>query len=129
MKLPKLKCTRCSHSWIPRQEKPPKVCSKCNSPYWNKKRVQLKQISPLSHIRKGKKIKEIKRNMDKAIEIIQPFRKGKVKIDPKFFKELKYEVKIPTITCWCGKEILDTPSNRLRVKMGKSCFRKGKKIK
>lgn len=34
--LPTLKCLRCGHTWIPRRPKEPKVCPKCNSPYWNK---------------------------------------------------------------------------------------------
>ena len=34
--LPYLKCKRCNHTWIPRTPKMPKVCPKCNSPYWNK---------------------------------------------------------------------------------------------
>jgi len=38
MNLPKHKCNRCGHSWIPRIEKEPKNCPKCNSPYWNKER-------------------------------------------------------------------------------------------
>ncbi len=29
-------CLRCEHAWIPRQSREPKVCPKCNSPYWNK---------------------------------------------------------------------------------------------
>jgi len=35
-----LSCKRCNHSWLPRTKKLPKVCPKCNSPYWNKKRVR-----------------------------------------------------------------------------------------
>lgn len=38
MKLPKFNCKRCSYQWIPREEKEPKVCPDCNSPYWNKER-------------------------------------------------------------------------------------------
>lgn len=34
--LPTLKCLRCGHSWIPRRPLKPKVCPKCNSPYWDK---------------------------------------------------------------------------------------------
>ena len=33
--LPKFKCLRCGHEWIPRKIEP-KKCPKCNSPYWNK---------------------------------------------------------------------------------------------
>jgi hypothetical protein len=34
--LPKLKCLRCGHEWIPRRPIKPKVCPKCTSPYWDK---------------------------------------------------------------------------------------------
>ena len=35
--LPKLRCLRCGHTWIPRTPKKPKVCPnpKCKSPYWH----------------------------------------------------------------------------------------------
>lgn len=36
LKLPYLKCLRCGHIWIPRKPQLPKVCPKCNSPYWDK---------------------------------------------------------------------------------------------
>jgi hypothetical protein len=36
-----------------------------------------------------------------------------IKIPKKFFKELKYKITLPTIKCFCGKEILDTPTNRM----------------
>jgi DNA-directed RNA polymerase subunit RPC12/RpoP len=41
------KCLRCNRKWIPRKDSP-KNCPKCNSPYWNKKRVQDKppKIAP-----------------------------------------------------------------------------------
>lgn len=38
IKIQYLKCNRCGHEWIPRSPNYPKVCAKCNSPYWNKKR-------------------------------------------------------------------------------------------
>lgn len=38
--LTKLKCLRCGHTWIPRQQKEPKTCPKCRSPYWNKHRKE-----------------------------------------------------------------------------------------
>lgn len=38
MKLQFLKCIRCLHKWFPRRQNLPKVCPKCKSPYWNKKR-------------------------------------------------------------------------------------------
>ena len=39
-----LKCLRCGHEWIPNRPIEPKVCPKCNSPYWNK--VKWKQSGP-----------------------------------------------------------------------------------
>jgi len=36
IKLPVLKCERCSHTWYPIRPQLPKVCPKCKSPYWNK---------------------------------------------------------------------------------------------
>lgn len=38
--LPSLYCKRCKHTWFPRSLKKPKVCPKCNSPYWNKERIK-----------------------------------------------------------------------------------------
>jgi len=35
-------CLRCGHEWIARQEKPPRTCPKCKSPYWDKKRRKEK---------------------------------------------------------------------------------------
>lgn len=35
MIISKWRCTRCHHEWIPKQERAPKVCPACNSPYWN----------------------------------------------------------------------------------------------
>lgn len=31
-------CTRCNHTWVPRDEAKPLVCPKCKSPYWDKPR-------------------------------------------------------------------------------------------
>lgn len=36
----RLNCKRCGHTWIPRKDKSPKVCPKCKSPYWDKKRLK-----------------------------------------------------------------------------------------
>lgn len=36
--LPTLTCTRCQHTWHPRQPQPPKFCPQCRSPYWDKPR-------------------------------------------------------------------------------------------
>jgi len=32
------KCERCGHIWVPREEATPRVCPKCKSPYWDRKR-------------------------------------------------------------------------------------------
>jgi len=40
MRLPRMRCGRCGHEWIPRRDRPPKVCSKCKSPYWNRPKVR-----------------------------------------------------------------------------------------
>jgi len=37
-----LYCNRCGHNWKPRNGDP-KVCPKCNSPYWNKERQNPEQ--------------------------------------------------------------------------------------
>ena len=37
LRLYGFKCSRCSHSWIPRK-KEVRVCPKCKSPYWDKPR-------------------------------------------------------------------------------------------
>lgn len=31
-----------------------------------------------------------------------------------FFKDVKYELKVPTFICSCGEEVLDCPKNRLQ---------------
>jgi len=38
--MPHLRCTRCGHTWIPRQARKPKVCPnlRCKSPYWDRER-------------------------------------------------------------------------------------------
>ena len=38
MTLPRLKCTRCEHEWIPRADQGPKRCPVCKSPYWDRPR-------------------------------------------------------------------------------------------
>lgn len=38
IEVPYLECKRCQHKWIPRNPKTPKVCPKCNSPYWDKEK-------------------------------------------------------------------------------------------
>ena len=44
LNIPTLNCLRCGHEWIPNRPVEPKVCPKCNSPYWNKPKV--KQSGP-----------------------------------------------------------------------------------
>jgi len=36
-------CERCSHKWPSRKNQLPIVCPKCKSPYWNKKRREVKK--------------------------------------------------------------------------------------
>lgn len=33
--IPLLKCLRCGHEWLPRQNKRPMICPKCKSAYWD----------------------------------------------------------------------------------------------
>jgi Zn finger protein HypA/HybF involved in hydrogenase expression len=35
--IEKLKCLRCNHEWVPRQEDV-RICPKCKSAYWNKEK-------------------------------------------------------------------------------------------
>jgi len=42
MELLALKCKRCNGEWYPRKPQLPKVCPKCNSPYWNRERKKKK---------------------------------------------------------------------------------------
>lgn len=32
------RCERCEHEWVPKTPKKPRVCPKCKSPYWDRKR-------------------------------------------------------------------------------------------
>lgn len=41
-------------------------------------------------------------------------KKKHIKIPKNFFKDLKYEVNVPTFKCSCGEKVLDTPTNRLQ---------------
>jgi len=34
-------CLRCGHRWFTRKKGSPKVCGKCRSPYWNKKKTRI----------------------------------------------------------------------------------------
>ncbi len=38
IKLYEYTCERCFHKWIPRTTEKPRVCPKCKSPYWDRKR-------------------------------------------------------------------------------------------
>ena len=44
--LPRLRCLRCAHSWIPRKETVPKACPKCHSPYYDRLRGQKRGPKP-----------------------------------------------------------------------------------
>lgn len=48
IKIPKLSCKRCDHSWNPRKNKI-RICPKCKSPYWNKKKENktMRAILPI----------------------------------------------------------------------------------
>ena len=35
MKLPRFKCLKCGHIWIPRREGTPRICPKCKSIRWD----------------------------------------------------------------------------------------------
>ena len=35
-------CLRCGYKWFPRSTVKPKNCSRCNSPYWDKPRKNIK---------------------------------------------------------------------------------------
>ena len=40
--IKKYKCERCDHEWVPRVEEI-RVCPKCRSPYWDRKRKNKKR--------------------------------------------------------------------------------------
>jgi hypothetical protein len=52
-----LNCERCGYTWIQKGKNDPKVCPKCNSPYWEK---------PLNDYWKKRKEMNEKRNNKKA---------------------------------------------------------------
>src|SRR3990167_9625564 len=43
-----------------------------------------------------------------------------IKIPKKFWDNLKFEIKVPTLICVCGKKILDTPCHREYILKGKN---------
>ncbi|MDP2719372.1 MAG: hypothetical protein Q8P44_06035 [Dehalococcoidia bacterium] len=50
------RCERCGHEWLPRfEEKEPKVCPKCKSPYWNNPKKQ----TPMTYEEFSGKIKKV----------------------------------------------------------------------
>lgn len=43
IKLDGFQCERCGHKWLPADiDKPPRVCPKCKSPYWERPRKEAK---------------------------------------------------------------------------------------
>lgn len=40
--IPKLKCLRCGHEWIPRVEEV-RLCPKCKSVYWDREKKKKKE--------------------------------------------------------------------------------------
>src|SRR6266705_2726808 len=44
VQIPGFKCERCDHIWTPRanSDKPPRVCPRCKSPYWDTPRQRKK---------------------------------------------------------------------------------------
>jgi predicted Zn-ribbon and HTH transcriptional regulator len=36
--LPSFTCLRCGHTWNPRQERAPRICPRCKTPYWDRPR-------------------------------------------------------------------------------------------
>jgi hypothetical protein len=54
LKITYLFCKRCFHKWIPRTNKYPKVCPKCNSPYWNKEYSRSDKIKEVKKLKKEK---------------------------------------------------------------------------
>ena len=57
MSLPKYKCLRCDHEWVPRKEGKPIKCPKCQSPYWDKPR-QADRFLRMAETLKDPKAKE-----------------------------------------------------------------------
>jgi len=43
IKIDGFRCERCGHEWVPADiNKPPRVCPKCKSPYWERPRKEGK---------------------------------------------------------------------------------------
>jgi hypothetical protein len=49
--------------------------------------------------------------------------KKTINIPKDYFKNVDFKIQVPTIICVCGKEILDTPTNRARVEILKNTYR------
>jgi len=43
--IEKYACLRCGHRWFPRSNEKPRVCPRCNSPYWDRKRKEKIQLN------------------------------------------------------------------------------------
>ena len=44
VQLTGFQCTRCRHTWVPRDvDEPPRVCPACKSPYWDRPRKSVAQ--------------------------------------------------------------------------------------
>lgn len=41
--LPRYKCLRCGHEWIPRSDERPRICPKCKSAYWDKPKRKTRE--------------------------------------------------------------------------------------
>jgi hypothetical protein len=48
-------CERCNHDWVPRSlDKPPKICPRCRSSYWNKSRKDQEAKGSSSKLNESK---------------------------------------------------------------------------
>ena len=52
VKIDGFQCERCEHRWVPENiDKPPRVCPKCKSPYWDRPRQKANTKREKSAIR------------------------------------------------------------------------------
>jgi DNA-directed RNA polymerase subunit RPC12/RpoP len=68
--MDKLKCVKCGHEWLPRQESKPKECPNCKSTNWDKiiiKEYKTKSINQLNYMKKRllEKLKLIEEKIQK----------------------------------------------------------------